>query len=119
MNDNALITNGQGQCLGYLFNFQGHGVFSPDGKVNVTSEQVDSHNAALSEAEINGLDKCCQVGQCGTFYYIKGNVQTFVGAVVSNQVEVNGKVIIFHRNGKTYRGRLQKDADCFNFKRIS
>lgn len=31
---------------------------------------------------------------------------------------VVGKTITFVRGGKLFRGRLQKDADCFNFKWI-
>lgn len=41
--------------MGYLFNFEGHGVFSPDGKVNISPKEVDAHNKALAEAEIKGL----------------------------------------------------------------
>lgn len=108
-------------CLGYLFDFTGHGVFDPIfGKVEVTHEEADAHNKALSEAELKGLDNC-QVGQGGTFYYVNGAVQTFVGTPVTfpSLVKVNGNTITFQRGMRIYRGRLQKDADCFNFKRIS
>lgn len=117
-NDCGLLIK-DGHCVGYLFNFQGHGTFSPDGKVEVTQEQMDTHNRLLSEGEIKGLDECCQIGQCGTFYYVKGQVQTFVGVVVCESPRVRGNVLTFTRKGKTFRGRLQADADCFNFKRIS
>jgi len=118
--DGLWIDEDTNSCVGYLFNFKGHGVFSPDGKVDITPEQADVHNKLLSEAEIKGLDENCQVGQSGTLYYIQGQgVQTFVGTLVSNQTTINGNSITFTRNGKRFRGRLQKDANCFNFKRIA
>lgn len=107
-------------CLGYLMDFTGKGIYSPDGQVEITSEHAKAHNEALSKAELDGLDNNCQIGQCGTFYYSKNSnqVTTFIGTVVAVHVTVRGQVITFKRNSKTYRGRLQKDADCFNFKRI-
>jgi len=118
-NNHGLLVN-DGTLVGYLFNFQGHGIFSPDGKVEVTAEQVDTHNRLLADAEIKGLDDNCQVGQRGTFYYVKGQVTTFTGNVVASPslVRVNGKSITFQRGTRLFRGTLQKDADCFNFKRI-
>ena len=110
-----------GACLGYLFDFREKGVFSPDGKVEITKEQADTHNRLLAEGEIKGLDENCAVGQRGTFYFhsLKG-VHTWTGVEVAKRdnCRVRGQVITFTRNGKTFRGRLQKDADCFNFKRI-
>lgn len=119
----SLITyeqDGKRYCLGYLFDFTGHGIFSPDGKVEVTKEQADTHNRLLAEGELKGLDENCQVGMHGTFYFIGGKVQTWTGVLVSERVILSpgGRGITFYRNGKTYRGRLPKDADCFNFKRI-
>lgn len=117
-NDNGLwIDPKSNTVLGYLFNFQGR-VYSPDGKVELTPEQADVHNKLLSRGEILGLDNNCQIGQRGTFYYRSGSVNTWVGELVSDRVTVNGQVITFRRNGKVFRGRLQKDADCFNFRRI-
>jgi len=112
------LPNGQEQCVGYLFNFDGHGFFSPDGKVEVTKEELTTHNQALATAEVQVLDHCV-IGQWGTFYLIKNQVQTFTGLLVSDSVTINGASIIFTRNGKTFKGRLQKEADCFNFRRVS
>lgn len=117
-NDNGLFIQ-DGACLGYLFNFGQRGVFSPDGKVEITAEAADAHNRLLGEAELLGLDQNCQVGQGGTFYYIRGLVQTWAGLLVSDKVKKAGSSITFSRNGKVFRGRLQKDADCFNFRRVS
>jgi hypothetical protein len=119
-NDNGLLVNEEdGRLVGYLFNFQGHGIFAPDGKVEVTPAEMETHNRLLSEAEIKGLDENCQVGQGGMFYYNQkeNTVKTFTGTVVSSEVTVKGNSITFMRGRKKYSGRLQKDADCFNFRR--
>lgn len=116
--DNGLLMDQQKlSVLGYLFCFNGQGTFSPDGKVEISPEQADKHNKCLSMLEIQSLDKCCEIGQKGTFYFIKGKVTTWSGELVSEQVKVKGKSITFVRNGKVYAGILQKNADCFNFKR--
>jgi len=107
--------------LGYIFNFAGKGAFSPDGKVEIPPDLIAAHNRALSEAEVKGLDENCQVGQGGTFYFVGGRVTTWHGHLVSDGVYLSpsGKWITFTRGGRQYRARLQKDADCFNFRRIS
>lgn len=121
-NDNGLFIvveeDGSESCLGYLFNFQGHGIFAPTGKLDITPQQAETHNKMLSEGELLGLDKC-EVGQWGTLYHnsTKGVVVNFIGTVVA-PAQVKGQSITFQRNGKTFRGRLQKNADCFNFKRV-
>jgi len=89
---------------------------------SLTKEQVEEHNRLLSEAELLGLDQNCQVGQHGTFYLRKEpvlSVITWMGVLVSDRVVVHGQTITFKRDGKAYRGRLRKDADCFNFRRVS
>ena len=122
-NDNGMwIDEENNCCLGYLMDFSnsGHGVHSPNGQVPITPEQAKIHNDLLSQAEILGLDKC-EIGQYGTFYYINGKVSTFMGTVVSENIHLSPskKTITFVYNGKQFRGTLQRDADCFNFKRIS
>jgi hypothetical protein len=136
----SLITykeDGEDRCLGCLFHSEQHGTFDPTfGKVDVTKEQADIHNRLLDEAMLDGLDKNCEVGQGGTLYFKPGTngtpldkrgphfvahcnqVTTWGGTVVSTNVEKKGNSITFKRAGKTYRGRLQRDADCFNFKRV-
>lgn len=123
----SLITvtqaDGSECCLGYLIDFKGHGVFSPNGKVEISKEHMEAHNKALEEAELKGLDENCQIGQHGTFYYINGTVQTFMGTKVNETIRLGGsnkrRTITFTRKGKVFRGVLRQDADCFNFKRIS
>jgi len=119
----SLITyndEGTPRCLGYLMDFTGHGVFDANyGKVEVSPEHASIHNKLLDEAMLKGLDESCAVGQGGTFYYVNGQVTTFMGTVVSENTRINGKSLTFQRGSKTYRGRLQKDADCFNFRRVA
>jgi len=130
-NDHGLFVNDDGSAVGYLFDFIGHGIYSPDGKVEITKQEADTHNQLLSQAEVLGLDNC-GIGQRGTFYLKdtkavssqgwtghKYTVTTWIGTVVSDRVIINGKVITFYYGGnKQFRGRLQKDSDCFYFRRI-
>lgn len=111
-------------CLGYLMEFPGHGVYDAElGRVEIDSASAIVHNALLDRAILEGLDKSCQIGQAGTFYFIEKNggfqVTTFLATVVSRDVSVKGKVITFHRGGKTYRGHLCEDAEAFNFRRVA
>jgi hypothetical protein len=111
--------NGQEQCLGYLMNFNEHGIHEPNfGGLDVSKEEADIHNKLLDSAMLNGLDENCQIGQGGTFYFVGGKVTTWAGAVVAASASTKGRSITFARNGKVYRGILQKNADCFNFNRI-
>ena len=106
-------------CLGYLMNFPGHGIFDASlGKVDITPEQADIHNKLFDQALIKGLDTC-QVGQGNMFYWGGNCFKTFMGTVVSYAVTRMGQSVTFMVKEKTFRGRLQKDADCFNFKRSS
>lgn len=112
--------DGKETCLGYLLSFDSKGVFSPNGKVEITPEEAEAHNKALSQGEIDGLDNNCEVGMRGTLYWSpKKGVTTFIGTKVADYT-LNPKQthITFRRNGKLFTGRVQKDAECFNFKRI-
>ena len=44
-------------CCGYLFDFSEKGIFSPDGKVQVSKEEADAHNKLLADAEWTGMLK--------------------------------------------------------------
>jgi len=110
-------------CFGFLMNFTGNGIYEPNfGRMPVSPQEADIHNRLLSEGSIKGLDENCKVGMMGTFYVGKNGeqpvVQTWTGEEVSRDVEVHGQTITFRRKGKTFRGRLHKDADYFGFKRI-
>jgi hypothetical protein len=129
-NIGSLITykgkDGSDVCLGYLMDFSGHGVYDAGlGKVNVSSEDAKRHNELLDGAMLDGLDINCPVGSGGRFYASKDItgrdiVETFLGTMVSaaSHTTVNGNSITFQRHGMTFRGRLQKNAQCFNFRRI-
>ena len=124
-NIGSLITiKGTNTCLGDLMHFDGHGTYDPDhGLVPVSKEEADTHNKLLDEARLDGLNRNCEVGQ-GSFFYLtrkapERKVTTFVGTVVSTDVRVNGQSVTFIRKGKTFRGRLRKDADSFNFRRVA
>ncbi len=48
------------ECAGYVFNFSDHGAYDPTGKIQVgdlelTQEQVDTHNRLLSDAEMQNM----------------------------------------------------------------
>ena len=115
--------NGRERCLGYLFEFPGRGVFEPNfGKLEVTSEEAETHNRLLSQGEIKGLDHHCAVGMGGLFYTRKVDgqtrVTTWLGEEVSRNVQVHGNVITFQRKGMGFRGRLRQQEDVFAFRRI-
>ena len=58
--DNGLIVDPSTDpptCYGYLFDFSGKGIFSPNGKVQVTKEEAETHNLLLAEAEWSGMLK--------------------------------------------------------------
>ena len=108
-------------CLGSLMHFAGKGVYDPNcGRVDVTPEEADAHNKALDTAMLGGMDEHCEIGQ-GSFAYrgTNGIVSTFIGTVIARDAKTNGASITFTRAGKTYRGRLSKQHDSFNFKRTA
>jgi len=113
--------DGVDRCLGYLMDFKEHGVHDANfGKVDVTPEAPEKHNQVLDEAMLKGLDERCEIGMGGTFYWSGEKVTTFLGTVVADRaITVRNRSITFTRNGKSYRGRLPKDGNAFNFRRIA
>ena len=113
----------QEQCLGYLMHFEGHGVYEPTlGRVDVTPQEADAHNAALSQAQIEGLDANCRVGMGGAFYLGQQGgrfiVRTFIGDLVTQDVKASGRTMTFRRGGMTFKGR-RRDDDLLFFKRVA
>lgn len=110
------------ELVGYLFDSGANGIYSPDGKVEATPDQLKLHNEHLTQAMIDGLDTRCQIGQGGTFYLKEDGPKTLVtawtGEVVSCDVTRNGNSLTFRRKGMTFRGRIGQDA-AFNFRRVS
>jgi hypothetical protein len=121
----SLITiEGTDTCLGYLMDFKDHGVFDAShGKVAVTPDHAETHNRLLDAALLKGLDDSCQVGQHGSFYVAKDPgrtaVKTFIGTLVSSDVATTGQSLTFRRNGKMFRGRMSRQHDLFNFRRVA
>lgn len=110
---------GVNRCLGSLLYSAGHGTYEPSlGRVSVTEEEAKIHNACLDTALLEGLDKKCEVKQGGTFYVRGTDVVTFTGTLVSRDCSAVGRSLTFRRKGKTYRGRMSKQYNCFNFRRI-
>lgn len=110
--------------LGFLFDFKDHGVHDASkGRVPVSIDDARKHNDLLSKGEIMGLDQGCRVGQRGTFYLTEKEgrklVTTWIGDVVTDHIVLHGSSITFYRNGKSFRGRLSKQGQAFNFRRIA
>jgi hypothetical protein len=126
LNRGSLLTyqdGGRERCLGYLFEFPGHGIFEPSfGKLEITPEEAKTHNQLLSQGELDGLDNHCATGMGGRFYTRKVDGQTrvvtWLGEEVSRDVRLQGPVLTFRRKGMAVRGRLRQDQDAFGFKRI-
>jgi hypothetical protein len=109
------------RCLGYLLVAAGRGVFEPTfGRVDVTAEEAKLHNRALSAAEIQGLDKTCEIGQGAVFYPAEAPggsivVSTWTGDRMAEATRP-GNRIYFRRSGKTFVGRGKPGTAVF-FKR--
>ena len=128
-NDNGLLIDEDGRPYGHIFTLNGNG-FAPTGGVGpIDGDAIADHNRALDEALILGLDENCEIGQCGFFYWKpdepcsfcrRGSVTTWTGVEVARGRVTGDKrrTVHFARNGKSFRGVLQRDADCFNFRRI-
>jgi len=42
---------------GYIYNFEGHGAFSPDGKVAIADNEIASHNRQLADFQIEAMKR--------------------------------------------------------------
>lgn len=110
-------------CLGYVLCSEGRGCFDPEfGRIDITPEEAEAHNTALSTAMIQGMDNC-EVGQSGTAYYQLGKgVTTWTGEVIAPEdadLFVKDRRIIFRRKGRVFKGRLASDSNHFTFTRTA
>lgn len=111
-------------CLGYLMDFGARGIFDAVlGKLaDLTPEEAKLHNQFLDDALIEGLDTGCDIGKGGTFYAVQSGskrvVKTFIGTLISDNVTVRGPSITFYRKGMSFRGRLPRSGNAFNFRRV-
>src|SRR5438093_876964 len=91
-------------CLGYLFEFPGKGIFEPHfGRINVSSAEAKTHNQLLSAGEIQRLDSNCAIA-LGRRFYLRQHanklvVSTWLDEVVSRDVQIQGRSIVFRRKG--------------------
>lgn len=110
----------QRRLAGHLLAIHGR-IYEPDGEVEgVTAEQAERHNELLDAMLIEGL-KTCELGQRGTFYYCarKKRVATFTGKVIADDVVPVGNVVTFQYRRRTFQGRLRKDEEFFEFRRVN
>lgn len=120
-NDGVLLHDGQ--CLGYLMHFPGKGTYDPDlGRVEVSKEDADRHNRLLDQMLVEGL-RNCRIGQGYHFYLTEQDgkrvVTTWAGSVVDPAPVLKGTSVTFRKFDHTFRGRLSKEDQVFNFKRIA
>ncbi len=60
------------ESAGYVYNFDGHGAFSPEGRVGTTTESViQEHNRKLSERTLAQLKE----GDCGLLYIFGAGIR--------------------------------------------
>lgn len=121
----------EGKCAGYILNFAGHGSYDPTGKIKVgdlelTQEQVDTHNNLLSQAEIDHM----KTKGVGLFYVNNDKVSNFNGTFKSPWAYVkHGYSYGFTRvqtrwvwftgpDGKRWYGVNKGDQSCFTGKRL-
>lgn len=100
----------------YAFNFDGHGVFTPDGKTNLTPAQAEAHNAKLVEGELS-----LWATKPDTFaaYVVGKEIQLWSGQKIGDIARLvtfrtnisRNMVAITMRgtNGATYHGRYGAD----------
>lgn len=132
--DNGLLRD-RDRIVSYLVAHNGV-VFSPDGRLQgVTPEQIEAHNEALDKLLIAQLD-ASRIGDRGTLYVRDGicvlnnagiktyqyRVQTWLGETVALAVSSNTS-ITFRRTladgtRGVFRGRLRKDGNAFNYRRV-
>jgi len=115
---------GAKRSLGYLRITEDQGIIEPSfGKIDVTPEVATIHNQTLSRAQIDGLDQRCAIGQTGVLYIrkVEGRwlVETWIGELISRDVEVAGRKLTFRRKGKTFRGTMHQDEGCLHWRRVS
>jgi hypothetical protein len=108
--------DGDETCLGFLLMHDG-AVYEPSiGKVDVTLEDMETHNHLLDEALVSGLN-LCPVGQSNLFYIRPDKtVTTWVGTVVGQWTR-QGSKIIFGRGAMVFEGGYTNEEAVF-FKRI-
>lgn len=120
--ESMITIKGTDQCLGSLLHFDGRTFCPRNGLVPVSKEAAEVHNKALDEALIRGLDETCQIGQGNMFYFCGGQIRTFSGMIVADDVRITGrlrKTVYTTRKDRRFRGVLRKNRNSFFLKRIA
>lgn len=110
---------------GYVFNFQGHGAFSPEGRVDIAKDDIEAHNAAVAETEWANL---VESGR-GILYWDGRNVSNWTGSIslpadrVSsswhNMAGKDGRTDVWFRiNGVRWHGVNIGDNQILRVKRV-
>ena len=124
-----LCKDGEKVACGYLMSFEGKGIYSPDGKVEVTKEQLTEHNNNLQVRELETLKKYNK----GVLYLTEtgnreGLVSQWAGNVIARGVPLkkswhnmagpNGRTDVwFDFDGSTWHGVNIGDNQILRVKR--
>lgn len=115
--------------IGYVFEFQGHGAYSPNGKVEMTPEQIAEHNRKLANAELQAMK---ETGRA-ILYLFKSDTGYSVGtwasepfqrtAVWRRRHSINNwgaqrTDVWFNADGSSWHGVNVGDNDIVRCKRI-
>lgn len=119
------------QNAGYIFNFAGHGAFSPDGKIEnqPTQAEIDEHNARLAVADMEALRA---TGRGILYIHRENKTPTHVStwhSTPSTRIKINNwrkgrhnmarqrLDVWFYLDGKCYHGVNIGDNDIVRVKR--
>src|SRR5262245_43580775 len=118
----------------YAMNFEGHGVYTPDGKTNdLQPQDIDEYNKAVETAELAQWAKQPEHWQVyivpnpkydpnalGSFVETQYIAQTFLGTILAHRVSTNSlrtylgrnmvAVSVRGTNGANYHGRYGADS---------
>ena len=99
---NGLITTGPSACAGYIFNFDSHGAFDPAGHLgDLTQDQIDRHNALLSQAEMESMLK----HGSGTLYLSKDDQGCYYLSQWAGQTKIRVQAGGMKRSFHNFAGR--------------
>lgn len=116
--------------IGYVIEFKGHGAFSPDGKVNMTPEQIEAHNASLMAQELEAMK---QTGKAILYLFTDATGKVSIGQWASKDFQrtpawrvrhsrnnwgVQRTDVWFRSNGQNWWGVNLGDNDIVRCKRI-
>jgi hypothetical protein len=104
----------------YLEYMHPHGWYDAAlGKLPISKEEGEIHNATLSQVQIDALDRF-EIGDKTKFYYAPPDtLVTYVGEQVTQAALVKVGILTFERNGRKFQGKLvNRDQDIVEVVRI-